>query len=146
MPPGPDAGDSNPAGAVGPCQPDGGCAGQQYCQPLLTQCSGLPGVSVILAPGNCYLDNPCGLGGCEGVACGADLDCGSQGSCQTGICSVSGQPNPFGGSSTGGSGGGQSNPTCPNAPSPCPPGCGSYLPTHGCQVCLCPVCPEVDGG
>lgn len=122
--------------ALGPCDGDGGCPANAYCEPLLTQCYGNAGVAVQLAQGNCYLDNPCNPD-CAGVGCGSDLDCGNSMSCQGGICA-----------SVDGGFGSTSGPTteCPAMPSVCPPGCGPWSPVHGCEVCLCPTCPWADAG
>ena len=141
VPPGPDGGASGPE-SVGPCDADGGCPTGAYCEPLLTQCSGNPGLAVQIDPGSCYSDNPCNPT-CDGVSCGGDIDCGSSMVCESGLCTTPGQ-SPFGGGPGGSSSGPQ--PECPAVPSPCPPGCGSFSPIHGCQVCLCATCPWVDAG
>ena len=166
-----DAGTGSSGGTVnasrGPCSDAGLCPADQYCQALITECAGQPGVTVQSGqPGVCYLKFPCaGLaadeaeGDCTDAACNGDNDCGLSAeeantvlTCQEGFCDLPGQGiGGEGSSSSGGSGGssgtgGPQGPTCPTVPAPCPAGCSDNFPLYGCPSCLCDQCPAGDAG
>jgi hypothetical protein len=122
--PGSQTPDSGPIsdGGQGPglCSDAGTCPGGQYCQSLITGCSGEGAVAVASSdPGNCYFDHPCpldaGFPDCTGAACNSDFDCGLSATeantgltCLEGVCCLDencGENFGGGGSSSSSSGG-----------------------------------------
>jgi hypothetical protein len=151
----------------GPCSDAGLCPADQYCQALITECGGQPGVTVPSGqPGVCYLEFPCAdlpdeneaEPDCSGSTCNSDNDCGLSAqvpntalTCQQGFCDLPGQGlgGEGGSSSSGGSGGSSGSPQgplCPRVPNPCPAGCTNIVPLYGCPSCLCDQCPPGDAG